>query len=59
MLQRIEKNQGYDLETVLFLRISRLSGMMRLLRARERKSLIFRLFAVICAFGILSDWKEC
>ena len=33
-MQRIEKKWGYDLETVLFLQISMLSGMMRLLRAR-------------------------
>ena len=56
---RIEEKMGYELETVLFLRISRLSGMMRLLRMRQRKSLILRWFAVICAFEILSNWKEC
>ena len=33
-MQRIEKFWGYDLETVLFSRISRLLGMMRLLRVR-------------------------
>ena len=49
-MQRIEKIRGYDLETVLLLRISRLLGMMRLLRVRWRKSLILHLFAVICAF---------
>ena len=50
---------NYDNNGVLFLRISRLWGTMRLLRMRQRKSLILRWFAVICTFEILSNWKEC
>ena len=41
------------------LRMSRLLGTMRRLRMRQRKSLMLRLFALICTFEIIMDWKEC